>query len=193
MSNEQKPKETAPTETYVSRTERELADLGKVSRKNWKLAALIVLILAAFGAYEIGLFHKKDDAKDATEETVKVANQLAETANKYQTLLIQNQEKQNAENDEQLRFLKAQLDAQARGLSNRAQQSDGVIVPDPRVYGGVRLISAAAVNAWTKCVQTEASSGARDTIGPFSIGGSSSNSDNRCDEMLQQMTDKSKG
>lgn len=192
MSNEEKSKETTPAETYVSRTERELADLGKVSRKNWKLAVLIVLILAVFGAYEIGLFHKKDDAKDASAETVKLANQLAETANKYQSLLIQNQEKQNAEKNEQIRVLKAQLDAQARDLNDKAQLSDGVTVPDPRVYGGVRLISAAAVNAWTKCVQTEASSGARATIGPFSVGGSSSNSDTRCDEILQQMTDKSK-
>ena len=54
----------APPETYVKRTGREITDLRSAFRKSWILATCIVLVLGVYGAYKIGLFDKKDSAKD---------------------------------------------------------------------------------------------------------------------------------
>lgn len=65
-------------ETYVRRTGREINDLRAVFRKSWILGLCIILVLGAYAAYELGLFKKKDDPKDASADVVKIANQYIE-------------------------------------------------------------------------------------------------------------------
>jgi hypothetical protein len=180
--------EKARPETLVNRADRELKDLGKVAHKNWIVAVCIILVLGLYGAYEIGLFHKKDNPNDASADIVKLANEYIDLNSKYQKLQQQVQQKQDANKEEQLRQLKLKIDAQQPEINNRAQEVGEVMVPDPTTYSGVRVIPASAVDAWAACVQSTTLSKASATVGSFTFGGSSANSNNKCDAILQQNT-----
>jgi hypothetical protein len=57
----------SPPETYVKRTGREITDLRSAFRKSWIVGVCIVLILGIYGAYEMGLFHKKGSAQESEQ------------------------------------------------------------------------------------------------------------------------------
>ena len=124
--------EKAPSETLVNRADRELKDLRKVAHKNWIFAVCIVLVLGLYGAYEMGLFHKKEDPKDASVDIVKIAGQYIELNAKYQKLQEDVQQKHDTEKEEEIRQLKLKIDAQQREINDKAQRIGSVMVPDPR-------------------------------------------------------------
>lgn len=134
----------------------------------------------------MGLFHKKDDQKDASADIVKLAGQYIDLNGKYQKLQQEVQQQHDAEKEEQIRQLKLKIDNQQREINDRAQRLGYVMVPDPRAYGGTRLIPASAVDAWTACVHSSSATSASVTYGPFTFGGSSDNTANKCDAILQQ-------
>ena len=171
-----------PPETYVKRTGREINDLRAVFRKSWLLGLCIILVLGVYAAYELGLFKKKDDPKDASADIVKIAYQYIALNEKYQKL----QQEHDAEKEQEIAELKIKIDEQQREINAKAQSLGNVMVPDPQAYGGQRLVPASAVEAWTACVQSSSSQSAGGSIGPFSFGGSSSDSSNACDALLRQ-------
>lgn len=177
-----------PPETYVKRTGREINDLRAAFRKSWLLGICLVLALGAYAAYELGLFKKKDDPKGASAEIVKLANQYIDLNAKYQKLQQDLQQKHDADKEAEIAQLKQRIAEQQRDINRAAQNVGNVMVPDPRANGGVRLIPASAVEAWTACVHSSSQSGARGSYGPFSFGGSFDTSSNRCDAILQQNT-----
>jgi len=178
---DQKHGKDAPPETYVKRTERELGDLQTVFRKSWLLAIVIILVLCVVGAYELGLFPKKDEQKNSSADVVAMANKYIALVEKYQKLQQQN----DAAKDEEIRKLKEQIDNQQRDLDNKARGLGSVLIPDPTAYGGQRLISAAAINAWTACVRRSSASSATDTLGPISVGGSTDGQSKTCNAIFQ--------
>src|SRR5579863_2255747 len=162
---------SSPPETLVNRADRELRDFRKIARRNWVGAVCIVVALGLYGAYEMGLFHKKDEAKDTSADIVKLANGYVDLNAKYQKLQQEAQQRRDAEKDEELRQLKLKIYAQQSEINAKARSIGEVMVPDPRAYGGVRLIPASAVDAWTTCVQSTASSSGSATVGPITFGG----------------------
>jgi hypothetical protein len=186
MSDSHGGKDHAP-ETYVKRTGREINDVRAAFRKSWLLGICIVVALGAYAAYELGLFKKKDDPKDASAEIVKIANQYIDLNAKYQKLQQDLQQKHDADKEAEIAQLKQKIGEQQRDIDGKARSVGNVMVPDPTVYGGARLIPASAVEAWTACVHSSSQSvSASGSYGPFSFGGSSGTSSNRCDALLQQ-------
>ena len=142
MTDEKHGKD-APPETYVKRTERELGDLRTIFRKSWLLAILIIIVLLVVGAHELGLFPNKDDHKDSNADVVRMANKYIALNGKYQKLQQQN----DAAKDDEIRKLKEQIDSQQRDINDKARGLGSVMVPDPKAYGGQRLVPAAVINA----------------------------------------------
>jgi hypothetical protein len=180
-----------PPETYVRRTGREINDLRAVFRKSWLLGLCIILVLEAYAAYELGLFKKKDDPKDASADIVKIANQYINLNAKYQKLQQDVQQQHDAEKEQEIARLKLKIDDQQREINAKAQSLGNVTVPDPKAYRGQIVVSGGAVAAWTACVQRSSSqsASASGSYGPFIFGASSSdsnNSSNECDALLQQ-------
>jgi hypothetical protein len=136
----------------------------------------------------MGLFRKKDDTRDTSAEIVKIAGQYIELNAKYQKLQQDVQQKHDTDKEEEIRRLKLRIDDQQREINDKAQRIGSVMVPDPRAYGGQRLIPARAVDAWTACVQSSAASGGSATVGPFTFAGGSDSADNKCDAILRQST-----
>jgi hypothetical protein len=175
-----------PPETFVKRTGREIDDLRAVFRKSWLLGLCIVLALGVYAAYDSGMFKKKDDPKNTSADIVKLANQYIELNAKYQKLQQDVQQKSDAEKEQEIAQLKQKIADQQREINSKAQSIGNVMVPDPKAYGGQRLVPASAIDAWTACVQSSSSVSA--TYGTFAIGGSFSESSNTCNALLQKNT-----
>jgi hypothetical protein len=92
----------SPPETYVKRTGREIADLRSAFGKSWIFAVCIILVLGLYGAYEMGLFHKKDDPRDLSAGILTMATRYQDLNDKYQKLQAEVQQKNDEEKEAQI-------------------------------------------------------------------------------------------
>jgi hypothetical protein len=180
----------SPPETLVNRADRELRDLRKVARRNWIVALFVVLGLGLYAAFEIGLFHKKENPKDLSAGILAMATHYQELNDKYQKLEGEVQQKNDEEKETQIRGLKAQLDDARLQLAQRANYFDSVIAANPQTYGGVSLVPSQVVYAWESCVQSSKSASGTATVAGIPVRGGMSTEDKRCTAILQQSLSK---
>jgi hypothetical protein len=139
-------KPNQPDETYVGRAEREISALRSVFNRNWIIGLIVLLVLAAIGAHELGFF----DKKGSNDAVLKLATDYADLSKKYIAVQTDDRQKSDAQKDAKIAQLQVELAETEKQLQGAANSADSAKVLD-------RLPSQ-AVNAYLACVQSNTTS-----------------------------------